>query len=300
MPPIRDLLWGLGYPALAAGCTWAFLGGGWFRRDARWVSSLAVAAAFVLADIGLFQGPPMEPTAAREWLVWIAFAGALISPLEALHARARFPVRAGFVGALVFLLLRRQYENHWEGEGGLAGPFPEVGIALLLALGGWYAVERIARIRPGAGAPLVLWATASALAVCCLWSSSGSYAQLAGALAAAMGAAVVLSWLRPGAWFAGGGAGLAWLLCFGVGLSAHFYARLDATDALLLASAPFVALLADLLPRDKRESATGTLARLLIVLLPLAAASVRCYQDYAALDQADPYGSPSSYGGYGG
>lgn len=295
LPPLNDMLWGIVYPALAAGCTWAFLGGGWFRRDARWVSSLAVAAAFVLAYRGLLNDVPLEPTVAREWLFWIAAGGALLSPLEALHARLRFPVRIAFLGAALFLLLRRQYANHWEGEGGLAGPFPEVAIALGVGICGWYAVEFLARERPGAGAPLVLWSTATALALCCFWSASGLYAQLAGALAAATGAATVLAWLRPGPWFAGGGAGLAWLLCFGIGLSAHFYAGLDAPDALLLASAPVLALAADLPLLRKQEGARRVLVRLALVALPLALAAVRCSLDYAALDEGGGYGSPSSY-----
>lgn len=294
MPPIRDLLWGIVYPALAAGCTWAFLGGAWFKKDARYVSSLAVAAAFVIAYIGLLSGPPLEPVGAREWLFWIAAGGALISPLESLQRRTTFLVRLAFFGVLLWLMLERQYANHWSGDGG-ESPFPDLALCIALGLGGWTSVERIAKRSPGAGAPLSLWAMAAALAVCSLWSSSGLYAQLAGAVAAAMGAAVVLAWIKPGAWFAGGGAGLAFALLFAIGLAAHYYAQLDTQEALLLASAPFTALLEDLPPLRKQTGARGTALRLALVLIPLAFAAQRCYADYSAQDET-PSGSPGGYG----
>lgn len=294
MPPIRDLLWGIVYPALAAGCTWAFLGGAWFRKDARFVSSLAVAAAFVIAYIGLLDGPPLEPVGAREWLFWIAAGGALVSPLEALQRRGVFLLRLLFLGVLLRLVLERQYVNHWSGEGA-DSPFPDLALCIALGIGGWTAVERLAKRSPGAGAPLGLWAMSAAVAVCSLWSSSGLYAQLAGAVAAAMGAAVVLAWIRPGPWFAGGGAGLAFALLFAIGSAAHYYAQLDTADALLLASAPFAALLADLPPLRKQAGARGTALRLALVLIPLAIAAQRCYADYSAQDET-PYGSPGDYG----
>ena len=296
MPPLRDLLWGIVYPALAAGCTWAFLGGGWFRRDARWVSSLAVALAFVIAYVGLLDGPPLEPTSAREWLFWVAAGGALLSPLEALRPRAAGAVRVLFVGGLVWIVLRRQYLNHWAGEGA-DSPFPELVLALGLTLVGWTALERVAKQTPGAGAPLVLWTLAAGLALCSLWSSSGLYAQLAGAVAAAMGAALVLAWLRPGTWFAGGGAGLAWGLLAGIGMAAHFYAQLGTTEVLLLAGAPLCALVPDLPLLRKQSDARRVALRFLLVAVPVALAAQRCYTDYHAQESADPY---SDYGGYGG
>ncbi|MCA8981481.1 MAG: hypothetical protein KDC14_15735, partial [Planctomycetes bacterium] len=186
MPAIRDLLWGIVYPALAAGCTWAFLGGAWFKRDARSVSSLAVAAAFLIGYYGLLGAVPLEPVGARDWLFWIAAGGALISPLESIEKRAVFVVRLSFLGTLLWLVLARQYENHWSEEAG-GSPFPDVALCFALGLAGWAAVERVAKRSPGAASPLSLWAMAAGLALCSLWSSSGLYAQLAGTVAAALG-----------------------------------------------------------------------------------------------------------------
>jgi len=293
VPSVSDLLWGIVYPALAAGCIWAFIGGAWFKQDARWVSSLAVATALMIAYVGLLQGPPLEPVGALEWLFWIAAAGALFSPLETLGPRAAVLTRSLFVGGLLVLTLHRQYLNHWSGPD-RESVFPDVAICLAIGLCGWYAVERVAKRSPGSAAPLSLWAMAAALALCSLWSSTGVYAQLSGAVAAALGAAVVLAWIRPGTWFAGGGAGLAFALLFAIGIAVHYYAQLDTTDALLLASAPFAGLLADLPPLRKLTGVRSTALRLALVLIPLAIATQHCYADYAAQD-ADPYGSPSSY-----
>lgn len=296
MPPIRDLLWGIVYPALAAGCTWAFLGGAWFKRDARWVSSLAVALAFCIAYVGLLAGPPMEPVGAREWMFWLAAGGALISPLETLLPRARFLVRVLYLGALLAMVLDRQHQNHWAGPDS-ASAFPALLTCVAIGLIGWQSLEHAARRSVGSSTPIVLWATAAALALCSLWSSSGLYAQLAGAVAAALGAAVVLSWIRPGTWFAGGGAGLAWALLLGIGIAAHFYAQLGLAEALLLASAPLVARLADCAPLRRDKPLSQHALQLGMVSIPLVIAAGLCYSDYAALDE-DPYGSPDSY--YGG
>lgn len=293
MPAINDLLWGIVYPALAAGCIWAFIGGAWFKQDARWVSSLAVASALVIAYVGLLQGPPLEPVGAREWLFWIAAGGALISPLESLNKRTVFLVRLLFMSGLLALTLHRQYLNHWSGEG-IDGAFPAVAICFAIGIVGWYAVEHMAQRSPGASAPLCLWAMAAGLALCSLWSSTGLYAQLAGSVAGALGAAVVLAWIRPGTWFAGGGAGLAFALLFAIGCAVHYYAQLDTTEALLLATAPFAPLLVDLPPLRKLTGTRGAALRLVLVLIPLAVAAQRCSADYAAQDSG-PGGSPSSY-----
>jgi hypothetical protein len=294
MPPIRDLLWGIVYPALAAGCTWAFLGGAWFKKDARWVSSAAIAVAFVIAYIGLLQGPPLHPTGAREWLFWIAAGGAAVSPLEKLVRGKAFIVRLAYTGALLWLVLERQHANHWSPDSG-GSPFPDVALCLALALLGWSAVEYMAKRAPGAGVPLAMWAMAAGLALCSLWSSSGLYAQLAGAIAGALGAAVVLAWLRPGTWFAGGGAGVAFVMLFAIGVAAHYYADLDTTSALLLASAPLAALLADLPPLAAKRPAVRVVLRLGLVLIPLALAAQRTYTSYAAHSDG-PGGGPDSYG----
>jgi len=288
------LLWGVLYPALAAGCIWAFLGRAWFRKDARFVTSLAVAAAFCIGYAGLLQGAPLEPTGAREWLFWLAAGGALIAPLERLTRRDPFFVRALFVGVLLKFVLERQYVNHWQGAND-SGHFPGLALAVAIGISGWYAVERVARKSPGVGAPLTLWCLATGLALCSLWSSSGLYAQLAGTIAAAMGAACVLAWLRPGTWFAGGGAGLAWALLFGIGLAAHYYSQLSAADALLLAAAPFAGLLADLPGLRQQRPQRRVLLRTVLVLIPIAIACARTHAVYAGLGAEDG-GSPESYG----
>ena len=89
MPAIRDLLWGIVYPALAAGCTWAFLGGAWFKRDARFVSSLAVAAAFLIGYYGLLGAlPTVEPEMSGDFATLMQWADGIRRGRAGHHGQA--------------------------------------------------------------------------------------------------------------------------------------------------------------------------------------------------------------------
>ena len=111
------------------------------------------------------------------------------------------------------------------------------------------------------------------------------YFTLVKAVAAGLGAAVVLSWWRPRLSLAGGGVALASILCFGIGLNAYFYSYTTGADVLLIAAAPIAPLLRVLPGLSRFEGGKRTLVELALAGVPLAVALVRAGLAY----EPDPY-----------
>ena len=110
-------------------------------------------------------------------------------------------------------------------------------------------------------------------------------AQLSGAVAAALGAAVVLSWWRPRVSLSGGGVAVALLVLFGLGLNAHFYSYTTATDVLLLAAGPVMPLLMSLPGLPRLAGGRAAWVTLGLAAVPLGIALVRALLAY----EPDPY-----------
>ncbi len=292
MDPIQILLNGVLAPAVAAGLLFAIGWKAWRKTgdeaDGRWIGSLAVAAAFALGFL-LMLGTPASflpdsehtPTG-LDWVLWCSLPCALLAPFLARPGIPFQLLRMVLGAGLVRLVLSSQFESTWVGQAGLnwlAGL-----TALFLVL--WTLLERLASARSGLHGPIVLWLFAAGFAILAGLTGSAKIGQLGGTLAAALGAAVVIAWRKPGFQLAGGAAAMVSLLLFSLGLNAYFYSYTPAIDILLIASAPLFALMPVLL--HKHWSVTKkTIASLALSSLPIGIAIGRAVVEL--LNEVDEY-----------
>jgi hypothetical protein len=266
---------GLLAPALFAGVLLLLA---WVSRDSAeqasrgWLGALALGGAYLIGQAAISGLPPFPPIQADDRLFWVVASAVALAAVDGLLGDRRVPrlvLRAAFSCFVVWYLLARLLQRR---------ELPEVvtwvaglGAALFL---GWSALAAWASRRAGASVPLVLWFTTSALSVALLLSHTAKYAQMAGTLAACLGAAVVVAWLRPSFALGGGAASIVAVLhasfCIaGVWLAAT---PLPTESALLLAVAPFLAAAAEVGPLSKLSPSKAAAARLALVGLFLAPA----------------------------
>jgi len=265
-------LWGLLVPALFTG---AVLLLAWVSRQAAeqasrgWLGALAVGGAFLLGQAAALGGlPQLPPAQADDRLFWLVAGAVALAGVESLLAERRWPrlVLRGVYPFFVpwFLLARLLERRETVAVGGL-------GLALLL---GWSALAAWSARRPGASVPLVLWSVTSGGALALLFSHTAKYAQLAGILAACLGAAVVVAWIRPSFALGAGAAGVVAVLlaCFwiaGVWLAAT---PLPVESAVLLAVSPLLATAAEVGPLSRLAPRKAVLARLALASAALVPA----------------------------
>lgn len=229
-------------PALVAGvfliASWRV----WRRRDlsphGHWGGAAAFAGAYFSTHVVLLGWPVMPPAASAEWQAWLAIALGMAGIAQRWwggRSYIAWPVRVAISAAVCFALFQGPLENDWgrrEGQLWLAG----LTAALMMM---WYSFELLAAIRPGASLPLSLWAYCSASAGVFFLAGSGALGQLAGALAAAAGAATVLAWWARGLGLSGGALTAFAPLYAGLLLRSYFFGELSPWSAGLLYLAPF-------------------------------------------------------------
>jgi hypothetical protein len=204
----------------------------------RFLSSGALLAlVYGLCQLG-FRGWPAPGADVQNWPPWIAFAAGLLT----LCARCahgpilfRTATRLALTGVAGWLLLRPQ----------LAGASaPETAAWIAGVALAWTVLVLLWERAHAAAAPLVSLGALTALAGCSAASlllfDCMTYAQFAGILTAALGAALVLGWWRPG-WLAQAGtAGVVAFVLPTLWLLGHRYADLPLWALPLLALAGLV------------------------------------------------------------
>jgi len=295
MDPVTAGLYGVLLPALAAGLVLAV---GWrvWRRvpegiDGRWAGGAALAAALFVGQLGLSglptaPGGDLTPTG-LDWLAWVVVAAALLLPIEP-HLGRRWALLRGVLAIVtVELVLRNQFNSRWT-EGSTAATWA-VGLVALLLLE-WLALDRLMR-GPRLQGPLIVWLLAGHLGGLAALTGSVTIGQLSGAVAAGAGAALVAAWWRPRVRLEGAGAGLAAIALTGLTLNAHFFSYTSAQDALLVAAAPLLGLLAQAPPLRRERPWAQTLVTAALVTAPLAVAVVRAWLAF----ESDPYADYYDY-----
>lgn len=294
MDPIEIALQCVLIPAVLAGIVLACAWRAWKRdsqRDGRPWGALAIALAFASTfyflsglPTSLLPDSPRTPTG-LDWLAWMTFPAALLLPLEAKLGKARHILRGVVAAIVVRLVLRNAFASIWEAQEGWIW----FGVLTALYLAIWAAIARSTSRRPGASSPMLLWLLATGLAVLAGLTGSALIAQLTGALAAGFGAAIVISWRIPRFSLSGSGSSMGLLLLFALGLNAHFFSYTTGTDILLLAAAPFAALLAELPPLRFKRPALRTLTVLALASIPIAVALTRAAMAFLAEAEDDYY-----------
>jgi len=255
-------------PATLAGL--ALMIGARSEPPGRRIGALGVGCGFLGGYLGLFgELPALPPHDAGQGLFYVVLAATLAAWFEGSGRAgplARLPLRV-LVATLAPLLYLKNLVKNWNGDEVLEHVGP-IALAILIV---WSGMDALARKRPGATVPLSFWLAATGASVGLLISTFAVNSQLAGTLAAILGAATVASWIWPRATLAGGAAGvvavtLAMLCAGGVHLSA-----LPPFAGLALVLAPLAAWLGELLGAGRMSPRKAVLLRLALVALPVLA-----------------------------
>ncbi|MFT7486340.1 MAG: hypothetical protein ACI9F9_002195 [Candidatus Paceibacteria bacterium] len=281
MDPTQIIFGGVVAPALVAGLILTLACKVWSKEPQQttgaWAGAPALCAAFVVGFILLLGepasvGPDSDRTpTGLDWIFWISLPCALFLPLSPRQGLWAQLIRLIVGVTLIRYVLRSQFESNWsyaEGWQWLAG-------LSALFLGLWAALERLTSRPPPASSPIILWTLTTSLAVLAAMTGSAKIGQLGGTVAAGLGAAQILSWRKPGFNLAGSGTAMVLTLVFGLGLNAYFYSYTPGVDILLLASAPFLALLTELPAMRKLKPGRRTLVTYSLFALPIAVALTR-------------------------
>jgi hypothetical protein len=272
---VKDLLLGVAVPALVAagGCASAWRA--WRGADSRAAGQafvpIVLALAYAVGHAGWRGWPPLPALETTQWIFWLSLLAGVVGAIESGASWgpvARWSCRGLLVAALLGLMLRPLVAHSWS-TGGAAARLVLVAAAALAA---WALAAALpGRTTPSAGW-LVLCVTAVGAALALALSGSLALGQLAGSLAAALGAAWVVSLLPGGQAVPGAGIAVPALVLGGLVLSGRFYSELPASSALLLAAAPGAALGLPPRPAGARGGTVHALVPGLLALVPAAAA----------------------------
>lgn len=233
------VLLGVLLPALLCGVSLLLLGrlGEDRRRSMGLATAIGLAAGYGAGQWIIIGWPDFPPIDVTHWLPYFAIAAAIIGIRESVwdsSAPLRWGIRALFCLAVVWLLLRPFLQNQWTAFQGALWLFGLGAFSLLL----FWLLERLSEGTPSVAQPLVLIILASASSIVLVLSYSASLGQLAGCLAAALGAMTVLSFLISGVRLAPGGVPVVTALLTGLWVCGYFYASIPASSGLLLGASP--------------------------------------------------------------
>ena len=274
--PVREILLGILAPAVMAG---VFFGVSRAFRPVSLAIILGVGGP-VLLVFALFIGwPNFPPTDASQRFFYATAACMFIALLHTAlkDRRAARPIMPVLFAALVcvpLLILWSQLAFSTQAAGALSTTESwfwvfGAGLAIAALAAG---LETLAARAPGAGVSLSWWLVSAGTSAALLISTSAKGTQLAAALAAAMGAAVVAGWIwKTFSLTQGGGRVFAGILG-GLVLFGYHFAKLPALSAVLLLSAPLFGWLVELPWFQKRKPWQRALIRMAVCALPLGLA----------------------------
>lgn len=242
---------------------------------------LAMAAGFLACYVVTHGWPRLAGASLRDELAWSGLAVAVASALYARRGGLPLLLQALVAGLLPWILLDFQRARHWGRVEGILWS-AALGLALFLTwnLGGAHEARRA---RPGV---VLGWSLATALASgAYLVSGSLQIAELAGGLAAALGACAALALWRRGAGLGASGVAPFALLYLGLTWCARYLSELSLPGFVLLVLAPLAALGARALETRRPRLAAG-----LELALPIALALAAVLVERALAAPPSPYG----------
>ncbi len=220
----QSLLLSMALPALVAGSV--LFGAQRMTRGAAasWAASLALAWAWIVGYVTVVGWPPFPPINATQRLVYhVLVASVVLAVVVGRFERARVlaSLRAGFSFVLPWLLLRPNIEYRWSTLESVAWVAGLGAVIFVFSM----ALDAAARRNTGAVTPVAACVAWIGFAVVLVLSGSALLGQLAGACAAALGAAAVFGFVKPDArWTPAGTAILSWVWA-GLAINAGFYAE---------------------------------------------------------------------------
>ncbi len=241
-------------------------------------SGLAVFLGFLASYFATLhaQWSPL-PKQALDWLPWIlvaAFPGVILAERVA-SSGARLTARAALAIAVIAL-------TAWPALPGIGAP--TVGIVVLSAAALVWAVWSLftgAEVQRNALLSVAIISGAAALAL--MLDSSQLIGQLTGALAAVLGALIIVALLRPGRMPGGAAVGIAMLLLGALLANAYLYAGFPLPIIALLAGGLLAAAIAFSLARRgilaARASCIAAIALCAVSGLVAVALALKAAQD---------------------
>jgi hypothetical protein len=274
----NELIHGVLVPAIVCGLVlaaiWASRASGGDQSPARrqW-TALAIAAGF-LAGYHAIAGLPVLPSesrrlAALDWMPWLVIAALVVSLVQSFSAGRRVPswIWSALVCVLVVLL-------SFLGKLGSDAPWLHFAIMAAVLFLAWQSADALARKLPGPAVPAMLWVVATATAVSAVLSHSAKIAQLDGALAACLGACVVVALWNPLLSAAGGAVAIAMTVLGVSWLNAVHYADLPPLAGMLLIGAVVLPWFARLGHTDSWSRTKKVVVCAALAALPAVAAVV--------------------------
>jgi|GEM_PF-1438287 len=255
--------------------------------------AVGLALGFVAGQFLILGKPAFPPIDGTSWLPYLAgmaMCAGMICGTFAQRGWVNWLVAILICASVPYLLLQTQFKYTWSPDQGklaegifhLAGIF----VALLLI---WKSIDRAVRTIPGIVVPLALIVICAGSAGVIMMGESALVAQLAGCLAAGLGAVAVLAFFikdfTPGT---GTTAVLVTLLA-GFWINAYFYANVPAPSALLLVAAPLMLWLGTLPFISRMSELKSGLARLSLVTLPVALALAYSLHTFLAKPAVSDY-----------
>lgn len=274
------VVWGILLPGGVAAVVLAAGWRPWNRTAEAGKSGLAAGAVAMggalIAAQAAIVGIEVPPIQAGDWLALLLAAAVLLGLVDALFALPgwlRWWLKGTLSAALPLLLLMPLLRHTWS-----AGEAAAILGALSLGtLGLWRTLDRLSERVRGAGLPLALGVVTSGSAAVLAVSGSASLGQLGGALAVAVGVALIVGLLKPSFSLARGAVPPLTVGLTGLWLNGTFYADVPPASLILLFAAPAFALIGQLKPIASLKPWQTALLRAGAVVLPLAAAAIIAY-----------------------
>ncbi|MDQ7007168.1 MAG: hypothetical protein Q9Q40_08040 [Acidobacteriota bacterium] len=213
---------------------------------------LAGALAYPLAHGLVRGGLPFPPVESVDWLPFFALLAGVVGLLEAglpRLGRGRWLLRLVVVAGLLWTTLSPLVRYAWSALAA-AGWMAALEIAVLLF---WGAVESHVRRDEPLAAPLSFLLLSVGSSGILLLSNSAVLGQLAGVLAAVLGAWLLMAVLRPRRFPARGSGAVLTLVLAGLWMQGYFYADLPLSSLVLLALVPATAVVGEALRRRGRS-----------------------------------------------
>ena len=199
-------------------------------RPRAWAMALALAAGYWTTRVRVLGWPELPPADSHARLAVVAAAAGVAALLATLLPRG-----AGWIAVAAVAVAAPRY----------LVKAPSVPAPLLVSLGAstllpLLAVETYVRRFDGPAPPLALAVVACGAAKALEQAHAAIFAQLAGALAAALVAVAVVALVRRRTTLHGGAVAVPLVLLPALLAAAHFYADLREAPAILLAAAPLL------------------------------------------------------------
>ncbi|MDZ4774771.1 MAG: hypothetical protein SGI72_16725 [Planctomycetota bacterium] len=238
------LIYGVLIPAAVAGIVLMLCGrgSGEVRPARAFIGALAFGVGWLIAYRFIVGMPDLPGStvqiAPHAWLAWFVLAAIALAPLRDIESLRRW---SNPFYAILFSIISFRFPLANVLENDVSGIAIRFGLTLVMYMA-WNASDSLATRVRGPALPAAWMISGVGVALCSLFAHVALFAQLAGALTAALGAAAVVGLIDRGTRFADGAIAIMWLVFAGALINAGIYDLSRVSIALLVVAmlAPWV------------------------------------------------------------